>query len=403
MAAARLSELPHIPVANPASETGVLPVIAMYGANASGKTNVLRGLQFMARAVAQSQTVWTPDQPIPRQAFAFDDDSKSASSLFEVFVALDGNTYQYGFELNDQRVESEWLFTFPNVKRQLLFERKTETYRFGKNLTGENKAIQSLTRPNSLFLSAAAQNNHKVLTPLYQWFTQRVVVLRGDRSELTDRTAQLLRGESVKKFVASVMKLADLGVQSVDLEELEPDVRIKKLADLLKTLPLEDSVAFEDPGKILKVYTQHRGTRTDLVRLALEEESRGTIAVFGLLGPFLHAVVNGHVLCVDELDASLHPILAKSLIRIFYHGLEQKPGAQLIFNTHDTNLLDTTLLRRDQIYFAEKNEKGATAIYPLTDFRPRKNENLESGYLQGRCGAIPFVSERPLEFVDIEP
>jgi hypothetical protein len=141
---------------------------------------------------------------------------------------------------------------------------------------------------------------------------------------------------------------------------------------------------------------QHRGQSESPVELSIFNESDGTVAYFSLLGPVVNTLESGGVLCVDELNSSLHPLLALELVRVFNDRKRNPLGAQLIFNTHDTNLLDSSLLRRDQIWFTEKDSSGATHLYPLSDFKPRKNENLERGYLQGRYGAIPFLGSDAL-------
>lgn len=392
LAASRLSD-PETASTLPVSSQGhrVLPVAAIYGPNASGKTNLLRALHFMCSAVEESHSDWRPDQPINRQPFLANRETQLAPSEFEALVQVGGNVYQYGFEVSRDCVLREWLFAFPDGHRQLWFERDRQAFKFGRKLTGEKSSIAALTRPNSLFLSAAAQNNQQQLSPLYAWFAS-VEFVRGERAFLTSRTASLFRDRSeLRELITSFLKRADLGVADVSVEEGDVPGPLKQLSELIQSQPSEKRVPLSLPDRFMEVYLRHE-TSTGSFRLALEEESAGTGALFGLLGPIFESILGSRLVCVDELDASLHPLLARQLISLFCSASLRHSGAQMIFNTHDTNLLDRTVLRRDQIWFTEKDESGSTVLYPLTEFKPRKDENLQSGYLQGRYGAIPFLS-----------
>jgi hypothetical protein len=262
----------------------------------------------------------------------------------------------------------EWLYVYPSGKKQTWFSRATgKPTSFGSKMPGENRMIESLTRKNSLFLSAAAQNNHEALLPVYTWFRRSLSFVVGDRDVWKSRTANLCTKEDYRNAVARLVSAADLGIADLQVEE----------PPLLKT---------RAEMKLL-----HRvGTRT--VPFEINQESDGTIAYLALLGPIMQALDDGRTVCADELDSSLHPLLAIEIIRLFNGPTHNPRGAQLIFNTHDTNLLSSRVLRRDQIWFTEKKDDASTHLYPLSDFRPRRHENLENGYLQGRYGAIPFVN-----------
>jgi hypothetical protein len=361
-------ETPEAVFHPPGLREGVLPVAALYGANASGKTNVIRALQFMATAVVSSHQGWQPDGPIPREPFAMDEESREAPSEFEVDFLSDGIRHQYGFALDSNVVLREWLYVYPSGKKQTWFSRATgKPTSFGSKMPGENRMIESLTRKNSLFLSAAAQNNHEALLPVYTWFRRSLSFVVGDRDVWKSRTANLCTKEDYRNAVARLVSAADLGIADLQVEE----------PPLLKT---------RAEMKLL-----HRvGTRT--VPFEINQESDGTIAYLALLGPIMQALDDGRTVCADELDSSLHPLLAIEIIRLFNGPTHNPRGAQLIFNTHDTNLLSSRVLRRDQIWFTEKKDDASTHLYPLSDFRPRRHENLENGYLQGRYGAIPFVN-----------
>jgi hypothetical protein len=292
------------------------------------------------------------------------------------------------------------------MKKQMWFKRQGTTFTFGKKLGGDNRAIERLTRPNSLFLSAAAQNNHEALLPIYKWFAERFRYVPRERGLFADETIQMCKDKDLKAWVLSVLRLADLGVVGLEIWE----------EDLLPQLPTglsdKDKAMFEEMSQALnrlmsaakKVsgrsdYPEkrhvlsliHGGPKHFQIPFGQESESEGTVAFFGLLGPVIQTIGSRGLICIDELDASLHPLLALKVVGLFNDHKLNAGDAQIIFTTHDTNILDRASLRRDQIWFTEKDSEGGTHLFPLTDFKPRKNENLERGYLQGRYGAVPFI------------
>lgn len=401
MEAGRLGEeadprLRHVP----GHPEPLLPVAVLYGANASGKSNVLDALRFMCDAVRDSHSQWRPEGGVPRDPFAWGE-SRTKPSFFELTLLLDGVRYQYGFVANDESFLEEWLFAWPNGKKQLWFERDGHAFKFGENLKGENKLIEGVTRPNALFLSTAAQHIHPQLRPLWSWFDAEVKTLRCDRLQsfmysdtytyisnaiarslfCDDPAAKSLAyhheklKNDLKAQFLSLLRNADLGIADVRAEEV----------------PYEPQSGGATP---YRYYLKHIGQPED-AWLPLQQESRGTQALFCLLFPVVLTLTNGRMLLIDELDASLHPSLAREIVHQFNDPATNPYNVQLIFTTHDTNLLGTTLgepaFRRDQVWLTEKDDTGATVLYPLTDYKPRKAENLERGYLQGRYGAIPFL------------
>jgi predicted ATPase len=370
----------------------LLPVVAIYGANASGKTNVLLALGFMREAIVRSHRFWDPDGGTPQEPFALSDQA-SAPSTFEADVVTQGVRYQYGFELSAQRVEREWLRAWPNGRKQVWFEREGDKFSFGKLMHGENEAIRGLTRSNSLFLSCAAQNNHVQLTPLFNWFhahrgdldragtRQRAQHLRAIFSEQLTLFPELNESRSdARRLIVDLLRAADLGIV---------DIRVGQADGPIPT-------GRRQSAERVEIFLKHRAAKGVDGWLALEEESAGTATLLTLAPRLLRALEHGSLFSVDELEASLHPSLGLELLKLFQDPKRNRLGAQLIFTTHDSNLLGNMLgerpLRRDQIWFTEKDHEGATHLYPLTDFRPRAEENIERGYLQGRYGAVPFLS-----------
>ncbi len=377
----------------------LLTVAGLYGPNASGKSNVLAALGFMREAVIGSHQLWSPEEGVPRNPFAWGT-KKTEPSLFEVTLLTNGVRFQYGFLVTDECIIEEWLSSWPRGKKQNWFTRCNSDYKFGDNLKGENKLIQDVTRSNALFLSAAVQHNHPQLKPLYSWFhsLQPINLSLGGFSVphrwSTDREFFRMIGN----------EKAYPGKESSSHEKQDSGGFFEYFRDVLKSadigildLRVENKRAGEKGFHFTPhFYLKHQSESSD-AWLSLKDESKGTQTLFYLALPISKAIHNGGILVVDELERSLHPYLARQIINQFNNPETNPNNAQLIFTTHDTNLLGTMLgepaLRRDQVWLTEKNPEGATELYPLTNYKPRKAENIERGYLQGRYGAIPFVED----------
>jgi hypothetical protein len=371
----------------------ILRTAAIYGPNASGKSTIVAAVDFVKSAVIDSQRTWKPDGGIPRVAFALDPVSANAPSRFVLDLLLDDVRYEYGFVVDSFRVLEEWLFAYPKGRRQEWFTRdatRPQEFIFSRLLSGENRVISGFTRPNSLFLSAAAQNNHPMLRPIYRWFESLWIVNSREGMELA--VTQFCLQESLKNSILEMLRSADLGILDLDVIEEDPQIFASRL-NLSVDDPRLNRILPTPPRAAAGVQLLHRtGTANIEVALPFDQESEGTKTLFSLSGLIVLILGSGGVLFVDELDRSLHPHLAMNIVRMFNDPATNANNAQLVFNTHDTNLLNTDVLRRDQIWFTEKGDDGATRLFPLTDFRARKYENLERGYLQGRYGAVPSVS-----------
>lgn len=393
LVAGPFTEKPETPRFVESIKESLLPVAAIYGANASGKTNALRAIYFFVEAVSQSHSDWKPDGPIPVRRFL--NSGEDVPSEFEIDFLTAGTRYRYGFRVNSVAVLEEWLYAYPKGKKQTWFHRMPgKPISFSTKLPGENKTIENLTRRNSLFLSAAAQNNHEVLSTPYRWIADLLFVMEDKGSMFRNHTARLCQASSYLDEVSRLISVADLGVTGirVESEEIpeEQKATFAKLRSALETVGFEGKLN-DPPTQDLKIRLLHRMGNEE-VAFNPGQESRGTLAYLALLGPVVDALKKGMPLIVDELDSSLHPLLSTHLVRLFNDPASNPMGSQLIFNTHDTNLLSGGLLRRDQIWFSEKANDGSTHLFPLSDFKLRRTDNLESGYLMGRYGAIPFVN-----------
>lgn len=384
----------------PGSPEPLLPVSVLYGANASGKSNVLAALSFMRNAVLESHRTWPPDEGIPLDPFAWGP-KKSEPSLFEVAIVINSIRYEYGFLASEKEFLEEWFYAWPHGKKQIWYERDAGKFKFGENLRGENKLIEEITRPNALFLSAAVQLKHTQLQPVFTWFrTLRPINLPVGRFSL-------FRGQSLHGF--RVTEIVDMIEASHQPNLFEGSKSLGRLSDRFRAMLQNADIGIVDL-RVIKTDSSEEGFRHSRIRiqlkhkssiedawLPLEEESKGTQMLFSMALPILEAIKDGTTLIVDELEGSLHPSVAQKIVHLFNDPSLNPHNAQLIFTTHDTNLLGTTVgepaLRRDQVWLTEKDPEGATRLYPLTDYKPRTAENLERGYLQGRYGAIPFLGK----------
>jgi len=379
------------------SENGVLPAAIIYGANASGKSNVVRALHFACAAVLRSHPEGRASEPIPRKPFALDPEANVTPSRFEIDFVIDQTRYHYGFEASDLAFEAEWLYAFPiGGRKRMLFERKKQKFSFGRQLKGRNTVISDLTRPNSLFLSAALQNDHETLTKVASFF-QRVHYL-GTIFVSGYLLSERIQGESLDQRILEFLNRVGTGIVDYRRLHIDRSEESRKFARELLALFQTHFASrapnivnrLDDDGPFYKIELGHRGAGGKTYYLDADDESAGTRRLLVLLGSAFTALDQGSLLVVDEVDASLHTQACEAIVGLFSSSKTNPKGAQLLATTHDTNLLRSHLLRRDQIWFTEKDSEGATHLYSLAEFRSKPEDNLEKGYLQGRYGAIPF-------------
>lgn len=365
----------------------------IYGANASGKSNVIKALQYMRGVVAESASVIQPGQTFAVQPFRLDKTSGGQATAFEVTFIIEGVRYQYGFELTTKRVTSEHLLVYRAFKPQQWFERtydpqtERDHYDFGPGLAGQKSVWEKATRPNSLFLSMAVQLNSEQLRPIYDWFIKKLAIFNEIAPLNPQFSVDMLRQPDGKMAICNFLRAADISIADINVVTN----KVMGQAVQLDFATGKTEVRNEEQ-EVNELQFQHV-TDSGRAMFGLSDESMGTQRLLFLTGPILDILKQGLTLVVDELDSSLHPLLVRRLVELF-HSPEFNPnGAQLLFSTHDTSLLDPELFRRDQIWFIEKDREQASKLYPLTDFSPRKNEALERGYLIGRYGALPFFSD----------
>jgi len=386
----------HVFVAG-ASGFRMLTSVAIYGANASGKSNLLQAMGFMRHFVLNSVEGQAGDE-IEVEPFKLDRAFSGAPSNFEAHFIHEGVRYQYGFSVDRERVREEWLLAYPLGKPQRWFERTWNDaagqmeWEYGSNFKGERAKLSGMTRENALYLSLGAKFNHPQLTPVFKWFRKHLRGLMHPSSKgLARYTAMRCEGnEEFQERIAHLLQVADVGIEGVRVDsrdfsedELPPDMPDEVRKSILKDMK---------DRKVFEIKTIHHTGDTEAV-FDLDDESDGTRRLFALAGPWLDVLEHGYALFIDELDASMHPLLARKLVSLFHDPAINTKGAQLVFTTHDTTLLDTSLLRSDQIMFTEKDKQGATRLYSLLEYSPRKTEALQKGYLAGRYGALPFLGD----------
>ncbi len=378
--------------------------VAMYGANASGKSNIIAALAFVKNFVLQSdrlrrrERTEEEDAAIPVIPFLLDPQTSQEPSEFQFVFIQDGVRYQYGFAVDRQRVRSEGLIAFPKGQPQRWFERtwlQGEEYDWqfrSKEFRGEKHRIADVTRPDALYLTVGPTFDLDQLTPVYRWFRQLQVYNAPD--VLRDRFGRRYHSTARRAFtdprfhqqVRELLAHADIGIIDFKVEEIES----QQSAQLSL---FSDDYARSRLARY-EISMSHQGVAgEEPFLLPIEEESRGTQQLFEFAYRWIETLDRGRTLVIDELGGSLHSMLSRRLVELFHDPRINRKGAQLIFNTHDVMLLDKTLFRRDQIWFTEKDREGATHLYPLLDFSPRKEESLARNYLQGRYGAIPFIED----------
>ncbi len=362
----------------------VLRTAAIYGANASGKSNLVQALQDMQGFVIQSASR-PPEAPIGLPSFKF----APGPTSFETTFILGGARYQYSFTTDHQRVLEETLLVFKTAKPQRWFQRRydsesdAETYEFGPGLKGQRSLWQQATRPNALFLSTAVQLNSQQLQAIYQWFDQQLIILNHRTPPGGGFTQKKLEDPAWRERILRFVSTADVGISNIELVTREKHEPIYLLD------PQQPAVSMQKT-KVREPIFEHFSASGQSEHFTLDEESEGTRLLLTIAGPILDILDRGCTLIVDELDSPLHTLLAQHLVQHFHR---QEAGlAQMVFTTHNTALLSAVgLFRRDQIWFAEKDAEHASSLVALSEFSPRKSEAIERGYLAGRYGGVPFI------------
>jgi AAA15 family ATPase/GTPase len=419
----------------------VLPVSAIYGANAAGKSNLIKAVDFAKNLIVEGTR---SNQTIAVSPFKLGD-SYQQPSKFEFIFIYNNNLYSYGFQLNYTQILQEWLYVTPEGEKEeiVYFERVTSEAKeteieFGSFLKGTNNEHEQFlgflaqgTRPNQLFLTEAddrnVDRNVPQIKPVLDWFKKQLTIIS---AEATNQGLEIgmLSSREFTEFMSNFLKFAGTGINSISTTELEPDFdrylpemsEVKKMEIVQKMLEADNNTTImikNSVGKrfllkknehekisLIQIRTQHLHEKGHIIEFGIEEESEGTQRLINLI-PVLFVLQeqSEKVVFLDELDRRLHPLLSRQFINMALQCKSENNMSQLIFTTHDTNILDLELFRRDEIWFVEKNLQGASHLYSLAEFKIRPEMEIEKGYLNGRFGAIPFFGDiRSLGWLDCE-
>ena len=350
----------------------LVPVAAIYGANSSGKSNILMAIKTMQDMITGVSAQLLKEKKLPYDPFAFDPVAKEhVPTEFEVIFYYKDIKYAYGFSYDTKQILTETLYHWPNGREALIFSRDKNKFEFRENVN-EQTVLAGRTPANKLYLVSSNEWNAPQTELAYKWYTEKLLPYDEQENRsvtacaLSDLTPNSICGRIKKELV-----LADLGISDV-YSEYDP--------------------VHQDTSRVYFLHKTESESGPEHYELDLEQESKGTQRFFARIGPWINALEKGGVLFVDEIEASLHPMLTRRLVEMMQDPKINTNQAQLIFTTHDVMLLDLALLRRDQIWFTDKDPNAlATELFSLWDFSVRKGESIRKGYLQGRYGAIPFI------------
>ena len=398
--AAAISDLDH---AFEAGRYKLLPSAVVYGANSSGKSNLLKALAAMRNVLLQSVKL-NDGELLEYVPFLLSENSASAPTFFEAEFLIDNKKIRYGYEYNQTRIVSEWLYEATAVAEKPLFVRTEEGIGVADNFK-EGHGKEEATNDNRLFVSLVAQLGGETCKKIIAWFQGCNLISGLSNQGYNSFTLKMLQHklEGFEDAIGLFRKL-QLGFEDIFVSDGSVPVNLNVVNDsipiyLRKKLP-------EDLGddKLMTLKTIHykydkAGNKLDKVSFDKNKnESEGTKKIIDLAGPVFDTLLNGKFLIVDELDAKLHPLLTREIVSLFNNRATNPKHAQLLFATHDTNLLSADLFRRDQVWFTEKDTVEQTDLYNLVEFRlpdgskVRNDSNLERNYIRGRYGAIPYIT-----------
>ena len=371
--------------------------VAIYGANASGKSSLFKAITVALIMIRNSNNVQVTDK-LPMTPFKFDFESRNKPTSFEfTFIAKDGRKYIYGFSATTEKVVEEYLYCYNTSKPTLLFDlNENEKPKFNRAYKVKLEAAYQMNTANKLFLATATTWNVECTKSPFEWLAESIDTFT-DVMELGGGAVEKYRTDENRKYIEftkNLLKQADINISSIEVDAKEvvggPALPFQIVVQG-KIIPPNEGKHYDVEITTGHTVVDENGEKTEF-SLTLQEESIGTQLLF-FYGPLLKdAFEKGKTIVLDEIDKSMHPSLVKFIMNLFRDPDVNKNGAQLIVTTHETGILSLEMFRRDQIYFTEKDSKsGVTDLYSLDEFSVRKTENIEKGYLMGRYGAIPFL------------
>ncbi len=396
----------------------LLKTAAIYGPNGAGKSNLIKAISLLKNCVQKGYVI----NGVQFDSFRLNPENKKKPTKLEIEFVSKGNVYAYSINIHNDEIIEEWLYKIKNQKEELVFERqlvkgKTKI-KFNENLlqTEEDKLRVKLYEEEFLLgsrtllgMMSETKRQFEDIQNAFLWFRENLIIIFPN-SEAKGLAARYYSNDKYKKFVDNVFETIDTGVKKIEFEDIELDQyfglddkgkadRIRRNFEVqsLKYLPIDEknknqiAVAVEEKGKIIvkKLITSHYNENNEKFKFEIKEESDGTKRILDFSASLEYIIRTASTFLIDEIDQSIHPHLLKKLVAKFVNDNNTK--GQLIFTTHDSNLLDQNIFRQDEIWFTEKKKTGETTMYPLSDYKIRYDLDIEKGYLKGRFGAIPFL------------
>lgn len=375
-------------------DTRLLRSAVIYGANASGKTKFLEALAFMRHFIYESSKDSQKGQKIDVEPFLFNEETENSPSEFEIIFNYKNIQYRYGFEVTKQKVISEWFYQRRKIKEVEIFYREEKNIEFHKTLFSQGKFLweKGMVRDNALLISVATQFNDEEASNITIYLNNYIKTISGiSEEDIREFTLNKMMFDEKQSQIVKMLKAVDIGIEDLKIEAFDKHNLPDDMPNDFKEFVKENNVGVLG----LKTYHRKYDEQQQFIKnevLPFGDESAGTQKYLALTGPILDVLENGHTLVVDEMDSKLHPNLVEGIVKLFNSKDINKNNAQLIFNTHNTNLLTADLFRRDQIWFTEKNQYGEASLYSLADFKGvRKTDAFENNYLKGKYGAVPFI------------
>ncbi len=382
------------------TELSLVKSAAIYGANASGKSNLAKALQFMKWFMVNSSKETQSTEAIGVERFKLSTETDDQPSFFEIVFLLDGQQHRYGFTADREKVVSEWLFYVPKTRETKLFFRQNDDFDIAKVYKADG--IAAKTRGNALFLSVSAQFNVEKSENILNWLILQLNLISSlDDSKFLNDTVYNLFRVDVHDDILKLIDKFDLNILGIKHKQTQADMAFRaaiahaagdreKILDIIRAS--FHTIMSDRPIETLhQKFNNNREVISSESFDLLTEESEGTQKLFALASFLVDTFKNGGILIIDEFDARLHPLMSRSIVELFNSNETNPHNAQLIVMTHDTNLLSNKIFRRDQIWFAEKDRYGATALYSLAEYKVRNDASFGSDYLKGKYGAIPYI------------
>lgn len=391
----------------------LIPSVAIYGKNGGGKSNVIRAFWLAVQFIKNAQRTQHENAKIPVKPFLLNDYSKDEPTFFEFTYVLDNVKYIYGFSATKEKIFSEYLYHSPKGQKATVFTRTEQKFNFTEE-KAKRKLISEAVAPNQLFFSVACTMNDADCMRAMKWFRDYVFFSR-DYADIPEQLLEYSNDKNMLAAISGYAKAADLGIEKMEFEfkdEVVKDFESEKnipeeirfaLTAFMQNLKENSNISEIGLQKSeVRATSYHNGINKNGIKtsftLDLSDESDGTRKLMSIAPAIESVLNNGGIVLVDELEKELHPMLVNYIVAKFQSKTSNPNGAQLIFSTHNTELLNMELMRKDQLYFADKNRKdGASELYSIGDFSTKTADNIRKGYLAGKYGATPDIEIEEVE------